>query len=144
MALNLTHYEKVYQNKFKEAFKKSGELINAVQIGRPPDMPLEYITAITIKNIDAPKEYHDEVCRMIGSIMFSSGYWASYKIRKQKDGTLSVRHEISIMTEAEKQDQLWDKWEIAGDPGTWGESDSDDGYTSEDDEPVKKSDAETV
>jgi len=139
MALNLTHYEKVYQNKFKEALKKSRDLIDAL-VGRPPDMPLDYITAITIKNIDAPKPYYDEVCRFIGSMMFSSGYWHSYKIRTLRDGLLSVRHEISIMTDAQKQDHLWDEHEKLEDPRTWGESDEDE---SSDDETTAKSETAT-
>jgi hypothetical protein len=143
MALNLAHYDKIYNGKFKEAFKKSGEFINVLQTGRPPDMPLEFITAITTKNIDSPKEYYDGVCRIIESIMFSSGYWTSYKIRKQKDGMLRVRYEISMMTEAEKQDHLWDEYEGLGDPATWGESDSD-GYTSDDDDEPPKSEIATV
>ena len=138
MALNLTQYEAVYNQKFKLALSISGKCLEAVG-RRPPDMDKAFITRLRTTDINWYKEYYDEVCRMVGSIMFSSGFWHSYTIRKQNNGMLRVNHDVSIMTDSEKEENITDPdtLQLSED-----ESDSD-GYTSEDDEPSPKSEIAT-
>lgn len=107
MTLNLAHYEKVYNSKFKIALSASEKCVEAMG-RRPPDMNKEFITRFGVSDINWHKGYYQEVCTMIGSILFSSGYWHSFKIRKQKNGMLIVIHDISIMTDAEKEENLKD------------------------------------
>jgi hypothetical protein len=133
MTLNLAHYEKVYNNKFKTALSFAQTCIETMG-QRPPDMDKEYTTVITMKNINGYKGYYEEVCIFLASMMFSSGYWHTNTIRKQRNGTLNITFQISIMTDAQKKENLEETATL---------NLSDDGYSSDDDEPSPKSEIAT-
>ena len=125
MALNLAHYEKVYNEKLKIALSFAEKCLEAMG-QRPPDMNKEFVTVLTMKNIDGYKGYYQEVCMFLGSIMYSSGYWHTNTIRKQKNGNLNITFQISIMTDSQRKDNL----EIDYDALL--EESDDDGYSSDD------------
>jgi hypothetical protein len=111
MTLNLTQYEAVYNQKFKLALSTSEKCLESMG-QRPPDMDKGYITRLKVSDINWHKGFYQEVCTIVGSILFSSGYWHSFKIRKQQNGMLRIIHDISIMTDAEKEDNLKDPDEL--------------------------------
>ena len=134
MTLNLAHYEKVYAKKKTMATDFAEHLIEKLT-HRPADMPKAHTSCFKITNMDEPRVWLDDMCKILGCIMFSSGYWFSYKTRTAKYNKVNMSFDVSIMTEVEKTENLED-------PGTWGESD-DDGYSSDDDEPSPKSEIAT-
>ena len=125
MALDLTHYEKVYSTKKRMAIDVAEILIDKMN-ARPADMLKAHTSNFVISSLTEPRIWLDDMCKIMGCLMFSSGYWVSHKSRTTKTNKVTLTFDISIMTDDEKVQLL-----MASD-------DDDDGYSSDDDEPTPK------
>lgn len=100
--LNLVYYEKLYREQYNLALEVANMCIEAMG-RRPLDMPRENITSVTVRGIEYYKGYYHNVCVMVGSMLFSSGYWHTFIIRKENTGLYKVVHDIAMMTDSEKK-----------------------------------------
>lgn len=102
MPIDLTFYNKKYNERLEDAIEVAEELIDDLE----QDWCC-YNCHIT-KNIPVTNTSRGAVVMsadVIQSVMYSSGYWFSYTVRKKGDGfVLAVR--VSKMTEQEAIDSL--------------------------------------
>lgn len=103
MPLSLTQYEGAYEQK-KELARTVAESLIVTMDARDPEMPLNCCTNLTTTGVDETRLWMVSVLDIVSSIMFSSGYWHSYTCRVHRDKKLRIVHSVSIMSQAERQE----------------------------------------
>jgi hypothetical protein len=98
MALDLTHYEAVYNNKKGCAITIAEGLVkDIIESGASAGNTI----IIEKETINIVKESLESVLTIVNAIMYSNGYYADYTLKK-KNQAFIVKHRVVIMTAEEK------------------------------------------